>query len=200
MRLRPYGDRGLLVELPSRAQRRALLAALGDRAGLEVVSGEQTVLALTADAVARRNLADALGDLDLTHAPPPEATGEHRIPTRYDGPDLHAVAQSWGCSPDAVADRHAQIEWLVEFVGFTAGFGYLVTDHELPSMPRRDSPRSRVPAGSVALAAHYCGVYPRSTPGGWQLIGRTDVVLFDPLRRRPALLRAGDRVRFEPVR
>ena len=117
----------------------------------------------------------------------------------YDGDDLAVVADVWSCSPEAVADQHSAVKWTVEFLGFTPGFGYLVTDENLPHMPRRESPRTRIPPGSVALAAHYCGIYPQATPGGWQLIGRTDVTLFDPSAADPVLLHPGDTVRFTPV-
>lgn len=196
MNLRPYAEHGLLVDLPSRAQRRALLHALNGRADLEVVSGEHSVL-VVAPPGRRARVAGELVGLDLSQAAPADTTREHTVPVRYDGEDLAIVAEQWGCSSLAVADRHVALTWTVEFLGFTAGFGYLVTDDDLPSMPRRDSPRARIPAGSVALAAHYCGIYPQATPGGWQLIGHTDVVLFDPTSADPTLLHAGDTVRFE---
>lgn len=196
MNLRPYAERGLLVDLSSRTHRRALLHALDGRADLEVVAGEQAVLVL-APPGRRAAVADELRRLDLSHEPPAGRTRRHTIPVCYDGDDLAMVAERWGCSPEAVAGRHTAITWTVEFLGYTAGFGYLVTDQELPSMPRRESPRSRILPGSVALAARYCGIYPRATPGGWQLIGRTDVVLFDPSSTDPTLLHAGDVVHFE---
>lgn len=195
MNLRPYAEHGLLVDLPSRTQRRALLQTLDGRPELQVVAGERAVLVLSPPG-RRAAVAAELLQLDLSEAPPAAAARRHTIPVRYDGDDLAVVADQWGCSPDAVADRHTAITWTVEFLGFTAGFGYLVTDDDLPAMPRRDSPRTRIPAGSVALAAHYCGIYPQATPGGWQLIGHTDVVLFDATSEDPTLLHAGDVVRF----
>lgn len=195
MILRPYADRGLLVDLPSRGQRRALLQALDGRAELEVVAGEQSVLVLAAPG-RRAQVADELRALDLSAPVTADSTREHTIPVSYDGEDLAVVAQVWGCSPEAVATRHISITWSVEFLGFTPGFGYLVTEVDLPQMPRRDSPRTRIPAGSVALAARYCGIYPQATPGGWQLIGRTGITLFDPVVTDPALLHPGDTVRF----
>lgn len=197
MILRPYADRGLLVDLPSRAGRRALLQALDGRADLEVVAGEHSVLVL-APPGRRATVAEELRALDLTQPVAADGAREHTIAVTYDGADLAVVAAVWGCSSEAVADRHGSISWTVEFLGFTPGFGYLVTDQDLPQMPRRDSPRTRIPAGSVALAAHYCGVYPQATPGGWQLIGHTDVTLFDPGADEPALLHPGDTVRFSP--
>jgi len=119
----------------------------------------------------------------------------------YDGDDLAAVAEAWGCSTLAVADRHAATEWVCAFIGFAPGFPYLVpVGATLPLVPRHATSRARVPAGSVALAAEYCGVYPRESPGGWQLIGRTDAVLWDAARPAPALVTPGARVRFAAVR
>ncbi|MFC6712934.1 5-oxoprolinase subunit B family protein [Branchiibius cervicis] len=182
----------------SRSQRRALLQALDSRADLEVVAGEQSVLVL-APPGRRKALAEEVRALDLRRPVAADDLRAHVIPVHYDGADLAAVAEVWGCAPEAVADRHALIPWTVEFLGFTPGFGYLVTDVDLPQMPRRESPRTRIPAGSVALAAHYCGIYPHATPGGWQLIGRADVTLFDPTAQDPALLHPGDTVRFIPA-
>ena len=198
MILRPYADRGLLVDLPSRVGRRALLQALDGRADLEVVAGEQSVLVL-APPGRRPRLADELRTLDLDQPVAASASTQHSIPVTYDGADLAVVADVWSCSPEAVADQHVAIIWTVEFLGFTPGFGYLVTDKDLPQMPRRESPRTRIPPGSVALAAHYCGIYPQATPGGWQLIGHTDVTLFDPTAADPVLLHPGDTVRFTPL-
>lgn len=195
MILRPYAERGLLVDLPSRAERRALLQALDSRADLEVVAGEQSVLVL-APPGRQKSVAEEVRALDLRRPLAADDLREHVIPVHYDGTDLPIVAEVWGCSEGAVADRHAAIRWTVEFLGFTPGFGYLVTDEDLPQMPRRASPRPRIPAGAVALAAHYCGVYPHATPGGWQLIGHTDVTLFDPTGADPVLLHPGDTVRF----
>lgn len=123
------------------------------------------------------------------------------LPTRYDGPDTAEVAAGLGCSVAALVDRHTRIRWRVAFVGFAPGFGYLVApEGEGFSVPRRASPRARVPAGSVALAGEYTGVYPRSSPGGWQLVGSTDVALFDLAQTPPAALTPGRHVRFEAVR
>lgn len=121
------------------------------------------------------------------------------IPVYYDGADLDVVAEQWGCTTAEVVDRHRSIEFVVAFCGFAPGFAYCTPRQPLPLVSRRADPRPEVPAGSVALAAEFCGLYPTAMPGGWQLIGRTDETLFDPSRTKPALLQAGDRVRFEVV-
>lgn len=134
------------------------------------------------------------------------APGEHdaprviRIPVTYDGEDLDAVARLTGLSTRSVTELHASLEYRVYMLGFAPGFAYLGDIDARLALPRRDSPRKRVPAGSVAIAERQTAVYPSSTPGGWHLIGRTRMTMFDPARDPPATLRVGDRVRFEPVR
>jgi KipI family sensor histidine kinase inhibitor len=118
------------------------------------------------------------------------------IPVTYDGPDLAEVARLTGLPADEVVRRHAAAEYVVAFSGFAPGFGYLTGLPAELRVPRRDSPRTAVPAGSVAVAGEFTGVYPRRSPGGWQLLGRTDAVLWDPERDPPALLVPGTRVRF----
>ncbi len=118
----------------------------------------------------------------------------------YDGEDLHELARTLGTDPDALVRMHTAREWHVGFLGFAPGFAYLRTAEPGPSIPRRAVPRTRVPAGSVALAGEYSAVYPRASPGGWQLIGRTDAVLWELDRDPPALLVPGTRVRFHAVR
>lgn len=123
------------------------------------------------------------------------------IPVRYggsDGPDLEEVASRCGCTPDEVIRRHSETTYHVIMMGFVAGFGYLWPLDERLRLPRRDTPRTRVPAGSVAIAGQQTAVYPTETPGGWHLIGRTDVRLYDPSRAEPFLFETGRRVRFEP--
>lgn len=115
------------------------------------------------------------------------------------GPDLDAVAQHAGLAPDAVVARHADAEYRVAFIGFLPGFPYLIGLDPALHMPRRATPRTRVPAGSVAIGGAQTGVYPVDSPGGWHLVGRTAARLFDPAASPPGLLRAGDRVRFRAV-
>ncbi|WP_336622549.1 5-oxoprolinase subunit B family protein, partial [Nocardia nova] len=121
------------------------------------------------------------------------------VPVRYDGPDLADAAELLGITAGQLVERHTDAQWRCAFIGFAPGFGYLHAPDAGLSVPRRSQARTVVPAGSVALAGGYSAVYPRSSPGGWQIIGRTDVVLWDVARPEPALLRAGTRVRFEAV-
>ena len=146
-----------------------------------------------ADAVRLRDLAldDAPEELDV---PPVE------LPVVFDGPDLGEVAALTGRSTGALVGTITATELTVAFGGFAPGFGYLTGLPAELSVPRRSTPRTRVPAGSVGLAGEFAGVYPRASPGGWQLIGRTDAVLFDVERNPPALLTPGVRVRFREVR
>jgi KipI family sensor histidine kinase inhibitor len=192
MRTLPIGRNALLVEVAS-ARDAVALAAWARTRGLadEVVPGAQTVLFDgLADAGA---LSAALG----TWAPGEAPVGRQiEIPVVYDGPDLEAVAACWGCDVNEVAARHRSTELVSAFCGFAPGFAYL-SGLEV-SVPRLSTPRTRVPVGSVALAGTWCGVYPVASPGGWQIIGTTDAVLWDPRRAEPALLAPGTRVRFVP--
>ena len=124
------------------------------------------------------------------------------IPVTYGGeygPDLETVAIARGLSPEAVIQIHSQTEYLVYMIGFTPGFPYLGGLDERIATPRRESPRTLVPAGSVGIAGQQTGIYPLDSPGGWQILGRTPLDLFDPTREPPSLLTPGDRVRFVPV-
>jgi KipI family sensor histidine kinase inhibitor len=117
---------------------------------------------------------------------------------RYDGPDLAEAGRLTGLGADGLVEAHRAARWRVAFTGFAPGFGYLVGGDDRLRVPRRDRPRTRVPAGSVGLGGAYCGIYPRDSPGGWQLIGRTDTAVWDADRDPPALLVPGAYVRFEP--
>lgn len=121
------------------------------------------------------------------------------VPTVYDGEDLTEVAERWGVPPGAVAGIHASLTHTVAFLGFAPGFAYLSGLPPHLRVPRRSTPRLRVPAGAVALAGEFTGIYPRVSPGGWQIIGHTDLPLFDPSRAEAALLTPGIGARFVPV-
>ncbi|MFJ6865750.1 allophanate hydrolase subunit 1 [Streptomyces termitum] len=203
MRVLRVGERALLVELADGPAAEAFHAELLRRraAGAlpevrEVVPAARTVLL---DGVADPvRLAAELPGWEAGHAPAP-ARGVVELPVRYDGPDLAEVAGRWGV-PEAEAVRiHASAVFRVAFCGFAPGFGYLTGLGPRFEVPRRATPRTAVPAGAVALAGPYTGVYPRSSPGGWQVIGTTDAVLWDADREPAALLSPGTRVRFVPV-
>ncbi|WP_055714118.1 5-oxoprolinase subunit B family protein [Streptomyces torulosus] len=200
MRALPVGDRALLIEVDSGQEAEALHAELlhrratGELTVEELVPAARTVLLDGLDAPSR--LAERLASWEVPPVPP-RTEDVVEIPVRYDGPDLGDVAAHWGVDEAEVARIHAAAQFRVAFCGFAPGFGYLTG---LPrEVPRRATPRTAVPAGSVALAGPYTGVYPRSSPGGWQLIGTTDLVLWDPARVPAALLTPGTRVRFTPV-
>ncbi len=122
-----------------------------------------------------------------------------RIPVRYDGEDIEEVARRTKLTRDDIAELHSAREYRVFVVGFVPGWAYLGQLDPRLIIPRRESPRKRVPAGAVAIAENQTGVYPAATPGGWHLIGTTAEVMFDAMREKPALLSVGDRVRFEIV-
>jgi KipI family sensor histidine kinase inhibitor len=199
--IRPFGESALLVELKSSDHAQALAGALrGDSpAGLvEAVPGLASLLVeldpMVADpgavATAVERLLGSLGEAA------PDAGRLHSIPVQYDGPDLEEVATITGLDASAVVARHASTELRVLFCGFAPGFAYL---GDLPPELRVDrlaTPRTRTPAGSVAIAGAMSGIYPADLPGGWRVIGRTEVTLFDPRADPPALLLPGDRVRF----
>ncbi|MFI7100560.1 5-oxoprolinase subunit PxpB [Streptomyces sp. NPDC050161] len=202
MRPLPVGAHGLLIELDTADEVEALHAELLRRAAdgtlpqvTEIVPAARTVLL--------DGLADPRGliaELACWHIPPLDTADRPgvEIPVRYDGPDLADVAALWGVTPDEVVRIHSGTAFHVAFCGFAPGFGYLTGLPEPLHVPRRATPRTRVPVGSLALAGPYTGVYPRSSPGGWQLIGTTDAVLWDPQREPAALLAPGTRVRFVP--
>jgi KipI family sensor histidine kinase inhibitor len=135
----------------------------------------------------------------ITEQPLPTSTNpgrRHRIPVRYDGPDLGTVSELTGLGIDEIIALHTGTEYRVYLLGFLPGFPYLGSVPEALRVPRRAEPRRSVPPGAVGLAGAQTGIYPSAAPGGWQLIGQTDVQLFDPAREEPFLLAPGDRVRF----
>jgi KipI family sensor histidine kinase inhibitor len=138
----------------------------------------------------------------LAFADPQQSTTVVEIPVHYggtDGPDLAAVAEWARCTPDEVVGRHTVRTYRVYMLGFVPGFSYMGRVDSSIAAPRHRVPRERVPAGSVGIAGEQTGVYPMVTPGGWQLIGRTDVAMFDPARTPATLVNPGDLVRFVPI-
>jgi KipI family sensor histidine kinase inhibitor len=206
VRLRPAGDDAVLVECASAAEAVALHRSLTDRpvAGVgPTVPGASTLLVVHDPARVDRTALEGLLAARLgAHGPAADA-GPPRtldLPVVYDGTDLADVADLLGTSVEEVVRRHTEAVWTVAFMGFAPGFGYLTGTDAGLVVPRRDVPRTRVPAGSVALAGAYSGVYPREGPGGWQLLGRTGAVLWDLDRDPPVAWAPGDRVRFRAVR
>jgi KipI family sensor histidine kinase inhibitor len=202
MRLLPCGDRALLAEVADAGERRRLDATLRRHplpGSVEHVPGARTVLVVARAPNDLPSLAAALRELVLDPDEAPDGSDDLVVEVRYDGPDLQDVATSVGISPDDVVERHTTQLWTVEFAGFAPGFGYLTGSEGGLEVPRRASPRTRIPAGSVGLAGPYSGIYPRASPGGWQLIGRSDAPLWDADRDPPALLTPGRRVRFVEV-
>ena len=204
-RLLPSGDAALLVECDSLEEVLALHDALAadPRSGVvELVPAARTILVavdparlpLESAATWVRRIPAEAGSRVAGAAADPVA-----IPVAYDGDDLAATASLLAVSPEALVAAHTAAEWRVAFVGFAPGFGYLVSDDWPFEVPRLEAPRPRVPAGSVAIAGAFGGVYPRQSPGGWRLIGRTDATLWDPEADEPALLAPGRRVRFEAI-
>jgi KipI family sensor histidine kinase inhibitor len=207
-RIFQFGDAALVCEAPAPAtldcQRRVWAAAAAARAWphvLEVVPGMNNLTIvfdpLEADSAALASQLQAAWDAGGGAA----AVGgrEVEIPVQYGGefgPDLQAVASHTGLSPKEVVNRHAAGEYVVFFLGFQPGFAYMGGLDKALHTPRRSSPRVTVPAGSVGIGGAQTGIYPATSPGGWQLIGRTSLPLFDPARSPPTLLQPGDRVRF----
>ena len=189
MRILPCGDAAVLLDCGSLDEAQGWFATLQGRA--EVVLGARSVLVRGDPAAVR----------DLVGRSTPTAAGATtggtvEIPVTYDGPDLAEVATLTGLAPDEVVSAHTGTAWTVAFGGFAPGFSYLVGGDRRLHVERRASPRTRVPAGSVGLAGGFSGVYPRESPGGWQLIGRTAATMWDSSREPPALLAAGTIVRF----
>ncbi|MCW2918409.1 MAG: allophanate hydrolase [Actinomycetia bacterium] len=199
MEVRSAGDTALLVETGDLATAHRLHAAV--RAAripgvVDVVPGERTVLVVTDPA--RCDLA-RLAAL-LPTLPLPESYGSDaatvEIPVTYDGEDLDEVASLTGLSRSEVITRHAAGSYVVAYLGFAPGFAYLTGLDPVLHVARRDTPRTAVPAGSVAIAGPYSSVYPAPSPGGWRLLGHTDLILWDTHHDPPSLLQPGTQVRF----
>jgi KipI family sensor histidine kinase inhibitor len=195
-----YGDQALLLQLDSTAEVLAWAAALRDVAMpdvLDIVPAARTVL-LKLDRPGRQDaIRRRLDSMQVAAGAEPDPPGRPLvIDVVYDGVDLDEVAELTGLTAAQVVDAHTANPWTVGFCGFAPGFAYLVGGDPRLAVPRRSEPRSSVPAGAVGLAGEFTGIYPRRSPGGWQLIGRTDAVLWDIDRPDPALLTPGTWVQF----
>ncbi len=209
--IREYGDQALLLEFDDTAEVLAWTDAISDAdllGVLDIVPASRTVLIKLAGPRYQAPTRQRLGTLRVS----PAAVSEFRMPAAgqadveidvvYDGPDLAEVAQLTGLTPEQVVAAHTGTLWLVGFGGFAPGFVYLVDGDPRLEVPRRAEPRTKVPVGSVGLAGEFSGVYPRESPGGWQLIGRTSedqAALWDLDRESPALLTPGMKVQFRAV-
>ncbi|MGH2378366.1 MAG: 5-oxoprolinase subunit B family protein [Candidatus Limnocylindria bacterium] len=207
-RVVPFGEAAVLVELeqrvdPAVAARAAAIADAWERLGHGPAVPTYAAALLCFDPLALEAAEAEAAARDLAERAVEVATLEtgvvHEIPTRYGGEDLEEVARLSGLSvPDLIA-AHTGRDHLAFFLGFMPGFAYLGEIDPRIVAPRLEFPRSRVPAGAVAVADGQTAVYPATSPGGWRLIGSTDARMFDPQRDPPALIRSGDRVRFVAV-
>jgi KipI family sensor histidine kinase inhibitor len=195
-----YGADGVLLEFANLREvdaARQALAVAGLPAVTELVPGARTVLVAfepgRADPAGAARVAE-----DGAQRPSTDPAGrEHVIPVRYDGEDLHLVAETAGRTVEEVIALHSQAEYRVAFCGFAPGFGYLSGLPEELHQPRLAEPRTHVPRGSVGVAGEFSAVYPQASPGGWRLVGHAEAVLFDAGAERPAVLAPGDTVCFE---
>ncbi|MEX3643921.1 5-oxoprolinase subunit B family protein [Mycolicibacterium porcinum] len=202
---RDYGDQALLLEFDSTAEVlvwTATLTAAQLLGVVDIVPASRTILIKLADPRYQAPTRQRLSTLRLqpgTAPVRPTGQADVTIDVVYDGDDLNDVATLTGLTPDEVIAAHTGIPWQVGFMGFAPGFAYLVGGDTRLQVPRRAEPRTSVPPGAVALAGEFSGIYPRQSPGGWQLIGRTDAVMFDVHRDQPALLTPGTWVQFRAI-
>lgn len=202
MRLMPAGDTALLVELGDLDEVLSLYAQLDEdlpEGVIDLVPAASTLLvtidprATDVERISRQVSGVTVGSHERA------TTGEVEIPVVYDGEDLAEVGRITRLGERGVIEAHTGSPWTVAFCGFAPGFGYMIGGDERLRVPRRDNPRTRVPAGSVAIAGEFASVYPRESPGGWQLIGRTTLEVWDIGREPPALLVPGTTVRYVEV-
>ncbi|MEV6896098.1 5-oxoprolinase subunit PxpB [Amycolatopsis sp. NPDC051372] len=199
---RPCGEHAALLDCDSLAQmtaaRATVEAAVVDGIA-DLVPGARSLLVVSEPgSPALKSVRELLDGADLTH-PPAGSAREVTLDVHYDGEDLSLVARDAGVSEADVVELHTEAQYTVAFTGFAPGFGYLTGLPDALRQPRLESPRTKVPAGSVGIGGEFTGVYPRESPGGWRLLGHTDATLFDPAAERPALFAPGDRVRFRSV-
>jgi KipI family sensor histidine kinase inhibitor len=202
-RITDYGDQALLLQFDSSTDVLACAAAVREAAlpGVQdIVPASRTVLLKLDGSRWQSSVRNRLTKLRVSAgsvpASPPAGRVDLVIDVVYDGPDLDDVARHTGLTPAEAVDAHTATPWQVAFGGFAPGFAYLVGGDPRLAVPRRPDPRPSVPAGSVGLAGEFSGIYPRRSPGGWQLIGRTDAVMWDINRPDPALLTPGMWVQF----
>lgn len=200
-RVLPYGERAVLLEVGSIPE---VLGVYDDVRALrldgveDVVPASRTVLVSFVDAAALQRAMPALRSIDV-HESEHDASDAITIDVVYDGEDLPDVAKALNMTVDDVIAKHTAVSYTVAFYGFSPGFAYLTgLDPEL-TMPRRPSPRTKVPAGSLGMTGPFTAVYPRASPGGWQLLGRTEVAMWDADRDQPSLLNPGMHVTFRAV-
>lgn len=201
MRFLPVNSHAILVELDKLEQTMGLFNALenaGLRGVVEIIPAAKTVMIrFDPFETSAKKLAAALGKLKSVELEK-QSSGSVTIPVIYDGEDLAWTAEYLGMEPQALIDWHTSQTWQVAFMGFAPGFGYLMPlGEDKLLIPRRKSPRKSIPAGAVALAGEFSGVYPQASPGGWQLIGQTPLKMWDPQRENPALLQPRALVKFE---
>jgi KipI family sensor histidine kinase inhibitor len=211
-RVFPLGDSAITIELGTERSRKLLrevhaaAAQIRSQQLQHVTDVVPAYLAVTvfydAIKVSYSEIAEQIvGALDASrNTPAGEETRHHVIPVEYSGADLQSVADTTGLSVAEVVARHSAKTYTVDLLGFVPGWAYMSELDPSLQIPRRQQPRPRVPAGSVAIAATQTGIYPLDTPGGWHILGRTAATMFDPTRDPPALLKAGDTVKFEPFK
>jgi KipI family sensor histidine kinase inhibitor len=198
MNIRRAGDAALLIETEAPHRLHAAVRALDLPEVVALVPGARTLLVTVRPGTDLARIGPRIEGLSL---PDTTAAGGDPVcfPVVYDGADLDEVAALTGLHREEVIERHCAAEYVVAYLGFAPGFGYLTGLDSALHVPRRDSPRTAVPAGSVAIAGPYGAVYPSRSPGGWRLLGRTTRRLWDADRDPPSLLQPGTRVRFVPV-
>lgn len=201
VRVLTYGERALLLDVPDHLSALALYADLRRDpidGVVDLIPAACTLLITFTDESSARSAAALLAGRRV--APGPISAGPTvEVPVIYDGPDLAAVAQQTRLSIDDVITKHTGAQYIAAFIGFAPGFAYLTGLDPALRVPRHDTPRPRIPRGSVGLAGEYTAIYPNTSPGGWQLIGRTTLPMWDLDRQPPALLQPGTRVTFTRV-
>ncbi|OZG26493.1 allophanate hydrolase [Williamsia sp. 1138] len=199
MNLLNYGDRALLLEVADTDEVIGWTTAIRDAAlpgVVDLVPGARTVLVIGDAPQVIPRLQKDLKALSPTETTTLDDGPVVEVAVVYDGPDLDDIARLTGLDVDEVIEAHTGTAWKVAFGGFAPGFAYLIGGDARLEVPRRDTSRTKVPAGAVGLAGEFSGIYPRSSPGGWQLLGHTDLPMWDVDRDPPALLQPGTRVQF----